>query len=54
MDISDKLLQGNDSAKLAPKLIEPLEKVAQATANADLAKRAKKLLDQAKSKAGAK
>ena len=37
-----------------PKLIEPLDKVAQATANADLAKRAKELLDQAKSKAGAK
>jgi HEAT repeat protein len=54
VDISSKLLEGNDSAKVAPKLVEPLEKVAQATANADLAKRAKDLRDQAKSKAGAK
>jgi hypothetical protein len=35
-------------------LVEPLEKVAQVTANADLAKRAKDLRDQAKSKAAAK
>jgi hypothetical protein len=53
-DISDKLLQGGDAAKAAPKLIEPLEKVAQSTANADLAKRAQKLLEQAKNKARAK
>ena len=44
MDISDKLLKEKDSAKVAPKLIEPLDKAAQATANADLAKRAKDLL----------
>ena len=54
VDISEKLLKGNDSAKVAPKLIGPLDKVAQATANADLAKRAKDLCDQAKSKAGTK
>ena len=54
VDISDKLLKEKDSAKAAPKLIAPLDKAAQATANADLAKRAKDLLDQAKSKAGAK
>jgi len=54
VDISEKLLKEKDSAKVAPKLIEPLDKVAQATANADLAKRAKDLGDQAKSKAGAK
>jgi HEAT repeat protein len=54
VDISDKLLKGKDSAKVAPKLVEPLEKAASATANADLAKRAKGLCDQAKSKAGAK
>ena len=54
VDISDKLLKEKDSAKAAPKLIEPLEKAAQATANADLAKRAKDLCDQAKSKAGTK
>ena len=54
MDISEKLLKEKDSAKVAPRLIEPLDKVAQATASADLAKRAKDLRDQAKSKAGAK
>jgi HEAT repeat protein len=54
VDISDKLLKEKDSAKVAPKLIELLDKAAQATANADLAKRAKDLRDQAKSKAGAK
>jgi HEAT repeat protein len=54
VDISEKLLKGDNSAKVASKLIEPLDKVAQATANADLAKRAKDLRDQAKAKAGAK
>jgi hypothetical protein len=54
VSISDQLLKGNENAKAAPKLVEPLEKVAQVTANADLAKRAKALGDQAKSKAGAK
>jgi len=54
VDISEKLLKGNDAAKVAAKLVEPLEKVAQATANADMAKRATGLRDQAKSKAGAK
>jgi len=54
VDISDKLLQGADAAKAAPKLIEPLDKAAQATGNADLTARAKKLLEQAKAKAGAK
>jgi HEAT repeat protein len=53
-DISAKLLQGGDSAKLAPKLIDPLEKVTHSTANADLVKRAEKLLEQAKTKATAK
>jgi hypothetical protein len=54
VDISEKLLKEKDSAKVAPKLIEPLDKAAQATGNADLAKRAKDLCDKAKSKAGAK
>ena len=54
VDVSEKLLKGDDSAKAAPKLVDPLDKVAQATANADLAKRAKDLRDQARSKAGAK
>jgi len=51
LDISEKLLQGGDAAKVALKLIEPLEKVAQATTNAELTKRAGKLSEQAKSKA---
>jgi HEAT repeat protein len=54
VDVSDKLLKGDGSAKAAPKLVEPLDKVVQATANADLAKRAKDLRDQAKTKATAK
>jgi HEAT repeat protein len=54
VDISDKLLKEKDTAKVAPKLIEPLDKAARATANADLAKRAKDLCDKAKEKAGAK
>jgi HEAT repeat protein len=54
VDISDKLLQGSDAAKVAPKLIDPLDKAAQATRSAELTKRAKGLLEQAKSKEGAK
>jgi HEAT repeat protein len=54
VNISDKLLQGNDSAKLAPRLIEPLGKAAQSTQNAELTKRAQALLEKAKSKAGTK
>jgi HEAT repeat protein len=54
VDISAKLLQGKNGAKVAPKLIEPLDKVVQVTTNAELTQRAKKLLDQAKSKAAAK
>ena len=54
VDISDKLLKGKDSAMVAPKLIEPLDKATQVSANADLTKRGKQILDQAKSKAAAK
>jgi HEAT repeat protein len=50
VDVSDNLLKGKDAAKLASRLVGPLDKVAQITANADLAKRAKDLRDQAKSK----
>src|SRR5207302_3777916 len=49
--ISEKLLQGPDASKLAPKLLEPLDKAAQVTSNADLAKRAQGLLEQARNKA---
>jgi HEAT repeat protein len=52
--IAEKLLQGRNAPKLAPKLIEPLKKVGQTTANADLARRAKALLEQAQTKASGK
>jgi hypothetical protein len=54
VDISAKLLQAKNGATAAPKLIEPLDKVTQVSTNAELTQRAKKLLDQAKSKAAAK
>jgi HEAT repeat protein len=54
VEISDKLLKDKDAAKLAPRLAELLDKVAGATSSPDLAKRAKDLRDQAKSKTGAK
>lgn len=51
VSVADKLLQGSDASKVASKLIEPLEKVSQVTTNNDLARRAKRLLKQAKEKA---
>ena len=54
VDVADKVLKEKDAAKVASKLVEPLNKVAQATANADLAKRAKDLAAQAAAKAAAK
>jgi HEAT repeat protein len=54
VDTSEKLLKEAGSDKVAPSLIEPLDKAAQVTANPDLAKRAKALCDQAKAKAAAK
>jgi hypothetical protein len=50
VDISDKLLKGPNAAKVAPRVGEILEKVAAATANADLAKRAKALASKVKPK----
>jgi len=50
VSVADKLLQGSDASKVASKLIQPLEKVAQVTTNTDMAKRAKRLLRQARSK----
>jgi len=52
--IAEELLKGKQAAQLASKLIEPLQKAAQATANADLARRAKAQLQQAQDKAGGK
>jgi len=54
VSIAQELLQGDQAAPAAAKLIEPLQKVAQATTNEDLAKRAKAQLQQAQAKAGAK
>jgi hypothetical protein len=51
---AEALLKGRDSATAALKLIEPLQKAGQVTGNSDLAGRAKGLLQQAQTKAGAK
>jgi len=53
-DVSAKVLKDKDAAKQAARLVEPLDKAAQAATSADLAKRAKELRDQAQSKASAK
>jgi HEAT repeat protein len=50
--IAERLLKGRNASRVAAKLIEPLEKAAQATANSDLAGRAKALLRQAKKQGG--
>ncbi|MGO8677870.1 MAG: HEAT repeat domain-containing protein [Limisphaerales bacterium] len=52
--IATGILQGGQAANLAGKLIEPLEKVAQGAANAQLAGRAKTVLEQARTKAAGK
>jgi hypothetical protein len=51
--VAEKLLKGKDAAQVAGRLVEPLQKAAQATANPDLAKRAQDALKLAQSKAGA-
>ncbi len=50
--IADKLLQGQTPKATAAGLVAPLQKVAQVTGNADLAKRAKALAQRAATKAG--
>jgi HEAT repeat protein len=52
--IAERLMKSKQSDKVAPKLIEPLEKTAQATANEEMAKRARTLLQQAQKQAGNK
>jgi HEAT repeat protein len=47
-------LQGGQAAKLAAKLVEPLEKVTRVTTNTQLAGRARTLLEQARAKAEGK
>jgi HEAT repeat protein len=50
--VAEELLKGPNAAKAAARLIEPLERAAEVTANADLAKRARAQLEQAKNRAG--
>ncbi len=50
--IAEKLLKGRNSAKLAPRMVEPLRKVAGGAGNASLAQRAKTLLKQAEKSPG--
>jgi len=52
--IATGILQGGEAAKLAAKLIEPLEKLTRVSTSTQLAARAKSLLDQARAKAAAK
>ena len=52
LGIADRLLSRRNANEYAAKLIEPLEKVAQAAPNDNLAQRAGNLLGQARSKAG--
>jgi HEAT repeat protein len=50
--LAEKLLKGRGPSKVAAQLVDPLEKVAQATTTDEVAKRAKTLLRQAKSRSG--
>jgi HEAT repeat protein len=52
VSIADKLVKADDAAKNAPAVIEPLQKVIQVNANADLTRKAKNLLKDAQGKAG--
>lgn len=54
IEVSDKLLSGQDADKLASQVASVLEKAAQATSNTASARRARTLLDKAQSKAAAK
>ncbi|HPC62353.1 MAG TPA: HEAT repeat domain-containing protein, partial [Verrucomicrobiota bacterium] len=46
--LAEKLLQGKQAAKVAGRLVAPLEKVARVTSKADLARRATELVNHAK------
>jgi len=52
--VAENLLKSRNAARHAAPLVAPLEKVAKVTTNQNLARRAKKLLQEAKSKAGNK
>ncbi len=44
--LAEKLLKGRGGAKMAAQLVDPLQKVAQASTNSEVARRAKALLEQ--------
>jgi len=46
--IAETLLKGKNASKFAPRLVEPLSKVAEVTTNASVSRKAKELLKQAK------
>jgi hypothetical protein len=48
--IAETLLKGRNASKFAPRLVEPLSKVAEVTTNASVSRKAKELLKQAQSK----
>jgi glutamate racemase len=48
VNIAERMAKSRTATKLAPKVVAALEKVGQTTANADLAKRAKTLVDSNK------
>lgn len=52
--IAERILRRDDAASSAPKIVEGMSKVVAVTSNQDLAKRAAKLAEQAKSKTDAK
>lgn len=51
LGIAERLLKGRNSSKMAPRLVEPLQMVANAGVNTRLAETARTLLKQAKNKA---
>lgn len=51
LNAADRLLRGQAAAKVAPQVMPPLEKVAEAVAGTDLAKRAGSLLELARKRA---
>jgi HEAT repeat protein len=50
--VAEELLKGAGAAQAASQLIEPLERAAEVTSNADMAKRAQAQLEQARRRAG--
>jgi HEAT repeat protein len=54
VSIADKLLKGQGASRAASRLIEPLDKVAQANAGTEVGKRATATLEQARKRAGGK